>query len=104
MEGCHRPVAGGSTAQAACRAGRVDLVQIRGPTRVTPTASGSLRSTPVVRGGAGAEIPSYADSVPGAPEEESLARRGQRQGGARRTPTRTSARVRADDEGLMPVL
>ncbi len=41
----------------------------------------------------------------GTPEEESLARRGQQQSGARRSPARTPRRTRArDNDGVIPVL
>ena len=44
-------------------------------------------------------------SVPGTPEEELLARRGQRQSGATRTGSRSQRRARdLDNEGIIPVL
>src|SRR5680860_1696878 len=46
-----------------------------------------------------------APNVPGTPEEESVARRGTRQSGARRTAPRNQRRVRElDNEGIIPVL
>jgi SNF2 family DNA or RNA helicase len=49
--------------------------------------------------------PSGAASVLGTPEEESVARRDQRQAGARRAPARNQRRVRdRDNEGIIPVL
>jgi len=45
------------------------------------------------------------DIVPNAPEEESVAQRGQRQSSARRTAPRNQRRVRArDNDGIIPVL
>ena len=68
---------------------------------------GSLRRRPTPRaaGTARAGRSRHATSIAGTPEEEFLARRGQRQSGATRTAPRNQRRARdLDNEGIIPVL
>ena len=90
----------------AVGAGRVDLPQIVGPEsrRGVPPGHRSTSHRPgrgSARGCGHSATPCHC----GHPEEEFLARRGQRQSGATRTAPRNQRRARdLDNEGIIPVL
>ena len=86
----------------------VDLSQIRGTESRLGAAFRPASARCPIAPAAGPSCgchPPAVDLLPGTPEEESVARRAQRQSGARRTAPRNQRRVRdRDNEGIIPVL